>query len=257
MPTQSLHVFLIITVLSVVLPAQKQSTRNTPFTPNQFPLPVKPPADAVVLSDGDTTSLFLSMAGTAPDWPGENGCLISSRGTGRTNHLALQLHFHDAEIHVEFMVDPQGRGNSGLYIHGLYALQIFDSFGTENPVQEDQGALYGFARPPFNAPRKSGEWQVYDIRYLAPRRDRDENIIRQGSITAWLNGQLIHKQTRFGEPRSKYHPFRYGTTPYLQDHHSPTKFRNIWIRPLDQHGYLYAPKQCERENSVDSQTGRP
>ena len=132
MPTQSLHVFLIITVLSVVLPAQEQSTRNTPFTPNQFPLPVKPPADAVVLSDGDTTSLFLSMAGTAPDWPGENGCLISSRGTGRTNHLALQLHFHDAEIHVEFMVDPQGRGNSGLYIHGLYELQIFDSFGKKN-----------------------------------------------------------------------------------------------------------------------------
>ena len=127
----------------------------------------------------------------------------------------------------------------------------------KKPGQEDQGALYGFARPLVNAARKSGEWQVYDIRYLAPRRDRDENIIRQGSITAWLNGQLIHKQTRFGEPRSKYHPFRYGTTPYLQDHHSPTKFRNIWIRPLDQHGYLYAPKQCERENSVDSQTGRP
>ena len=273
MPAQCHSAFLLITVLTAVLPAQEQPAREPPFTPNQSPLPVRPPSDAVVLFDG-TTNLFLSMAGTTADWPIKDGCLISSRGAGRTNHVVSQLHFRDAEIHVEFMVNPQGRGNSGLYIHGHYELQIFDSFGKEKPGQEDQGALYGFARPLVNAARKSGEWQVYDIRYRAPRRNSDGNITTQGSITAWLNGQLIHRQTRFGEPRSRYHPFRYGTTEYLQkiwkqqkatmvgplflqDHHSPTKFRNIWIRPLDRRGYLYVPRQRESPQPVHSRPRLP
>jgi hypothetical protein len=77
-------------------------------------------------------------------------------------------------------------------------------------------------------------------------------------VTAWLNGILVQENTRFEEPRSVYHPFRYGTTDYLkpiavkqkqeqrgpvflQDHESPTKFRNVWIVPLDDKALTYAP----------------
>lgn len=117
---------------------------------------------------------------------------------------------------------------------------------------------YGFAPPLVNASRKPGEWQVYDIRYRAPRRDTTGAIVEEGSVTAWLNGQKVQDNTTFGEPRSKYHPYRYGTTPYLQtiwttqkqtsvgpvflqDHDSPVRFRNIWIRPRDDHAEFYEP----------------
>jgi hypothetical protein len=204
-------------------------------------------------------NLFLGKDGGPINWPIEAGALVSSKGGGNTNHLVSKLHFRDADIHVEFMLPEKGSGNSGIYIHGNYELQIFNSFGKENPGQGDAGGIYGFSKPLVNACRKPGEWQVYDIRYRAPRRDESSQIIDEGSITAWLNGQKVQDNTRFGEPRSKYHPYRYGTTPYLQeiwkqqkqtmtgpvflqDHDSPVRFRNVWLRPLDDQAFMYEPK---------------
>ena len=120
------------------------------------------------------------------------------------------------------------------------------------------GAIYGFHKPLANAARPRDQWQVYDIRYRAPRRDTEGKIVEEGSITAWLNGQKVQDHARVGEPRSKYHPYRYGTTPYLQkiwkqqkqtmigpvflqDHDNPVKFRNVWLRPLDDKTFRYEP----------------
>jgi hypothetical protein len=199
------------------------------------------------------------MDGKEINWPVEDGALVSTRGKRRSNHLVSKLHFRDAEIHVEFKLPQKTSGNSGIYLHGNYELQIYNSFGKETLGMGDMGAIYGFAEPQANACRPPGEWQVYDIQYRAPRRDKSGKIVKKGSITAWLNGQRVQNNTRFGEPRSKYHPYRYGTTPYLQkiwkrqkqtmtgpvflqDHDSPVKFRNIWVRPLDNHAFIYDPE---------------
>lgn len=233
------------------------------FKPEQSKLPAPAPKGAVVLFDGKETNLFLSMAGKEVDWPVEDGALVSTRNGRNTNHVVSRLHFRDADIHVEFMLPDTGTGNSGIYIHGNYEMQIENSFGKKNLEMGDMGAVYGFAKPLVNASRKPGQWQVYDIRYRAPRRDGDGKIVENGSITAWLNGQKVQDGTTFGEPKSVYHPFRYGTTPYLetiwkqqkatsvgpvflQDHGNAVRFRNAWVRPLDEHAFLYEPKG-ERE----------
>jgi hypothetical protein len=221
-------------------------------------LSAPPPEGAIVLFDGAGTNLFLSRDGKESDWPIEDGALVSTRGQVRTNHLVSKLHFRDAELHVEFMLPEQGSGNSGIYLHGNYELQIFNSFGKDEPAMGDTGAIYGFSKPLVNACRKPGQWQVYDIRYQAPRRDESGAIVEDGWVTAHLNGMLVQDRAAFGEPRSTYHPFRYGTTPYLakiweqqqrtgvgpvflQDHDSPVRFRNIWVRPLDERAFLYEP----------------
>ena len=226
------------------------------FAPQQQKLPVPPPKDAIVLFGEDTEPQFLSMAGGEIDWPVEDGALVSTRENRRSNHIVSKWHFRDADIHVEFVVDKKGHGNSGIYIHGNYELQIYDSYGKDKPTQHDEGSIYGFHKPLVNAARPVGEWQVYDIRYRAPRRDAEGKITEEGSITAWLNGKLVQDNARFGEPRSTYHPYRYNSTPYLQeiwkqqlatqvgpvflqDHDSPCKFRNVWIRPLDDKAFLY------------------
>lgn len=229
------------------------------FAPQQETLPVAAPADAIVLFDGQGVQKFVSMSGGEIDWPVEDGTLVSTRGKQRSNHIVSTVHFRDADIHAEFLLPEKGNGNSGLYLHGNYELQIINSHGTGEPTMEDMGALYGFAKPLVNAARPPGVWQVYDVRYRAPRRDAAGNIVEEGTLTAWLNGQKVQDGTRFGEPRSKYHPYRYGVTPYLeaiweqqkktsrgplflQDHDNPTRFRNVWIRPLDDQAGMYVPK---------------
>ena len=103
-----------------------------------------------------------------------------------------------------------------------------------------------------NAARKPRQWQVYDIIYTAPRRDDKGKVVQPGEITALLNGVLVQHKAHFTESISHWNPLVYQTTAYtdkirasilktgrgplfLQDHHgSPVRFRNIWIRPLDE-----------------------
>jgi hypothetical protein len=212
--------------------------------------PGRPPSDAVVLFDGGSTDAFLNVKGTPCQWPVVGGAMVVNDG-----FIVSKLHFRDAQIHVEFAVPKEGKGgwagNSGVYIFGMYEMQILDSY--ENPVEpkEAVGALYGISPPLVNVARKPGQWQIYDIVYIAPRRDAKGKVAQPGSITALLNGVLVQHNARFTESISRWNPLRYMTTPYtdkirnsilttgrgplfLQDHHgSPVRFRNIWIRPLD------------------------
>ncbi len=223
------------------------------FDPVQAPLPVAPPPGAVVLIGGDAATTagmaFTSMAGGAIDWRGEQDELVVVPSGHNTNHLVSKQLFRDADIHVEFMVSPQAKGNSGLYLHGHYEMQIYDSFGVKPVTEQDEGSLYRFAKPIVNAALPAGEWQVYDIRFIAPRRDAAGAIIRPGRVTAWLNGRMVQNGLTFTEPRSPYVPYRRGVTDhlraierrllatgegplFLQDHGSPTRYRNVWIKPL-------------------------
>lgn len=227
------------------------------FKPEQSKLPVPPPKGAIVLLDEKGNHSFLSMAGEKIDWPVEHGVIVSTPKKNQ-NHIVSKLHFKDADIHVEFLLPDKGSGNSGVYIHGNYELQILNSFGKQKVTQEDAGALYGFSPPLENACRKPGQWQVFDIRYRAPRRDGSGKIVKKGTVTAWFNGKKVQDGTQFGEPRSVFHPFRFGTTPYLekirdrqkktmigpvflQDHGNPVKFRNVWILAADEHAFIYEP----------------
>jgi len=219
------------------------------FRPDQSSLPVPAPPNAVILVGSGVEPKFTSMAGGPINWEVEGGTLVATRTKSHANHIVSSVMFEDADIHAEFMISPLAHGNSGLYIHGHYEMQIYDSFGVENFTIQDEGSLYRFAKPLVNAARPAGEWQVYDIRFIAPKRNADGSLKSAGTLRAWLNGQLVQDGVTFTEPRSPYIPYKHGVTDYLrgveqqlkatgkgplflQDHGSPTRFRNVWIRPL-------------------------
>lgn len=225
------------------------------FKPDQSKLPVPPPKGAIALLDENGNHLFVSMAGEKINWQIKDGVAVPTP-KGNKNHIVSKLHFKDADIHVEFMLPEKGPGNSGVYIHGHYEIQILNSFSKEKITQEDAGSLYGFSPPLVNACRKPGEWQVFDIRYRAPRREESGKLVEKGTVSVWFNGTKVQDGTQFGEPKSPFHPFRFGTTPYLekirdlqkktmtgpvflQDHGNPVKFRNVWILPADKHAFMY------------------
>jgi hypothetical protein len=232
---------------------------DTPFQPDQKTLPVAPPPAAKILLDAKGQHGFLSMSGEKIDWPIVDGVATSTSNKKNKTHIVSQLHFKDADIHVEFMLPEKGAGNSGVYIHGNYEIQILNSFGKDKVTQDDAGALYGFAAPAVNACRKPGEWQVFDIRYRAPRRDVGGGIVDNGRVTVWFNQKKVLENVQFGEPKSTFHPFRFGNTPYLnvirdqqkktmtgpvflQDHGNPVQFRNVWVVPADEQAFLYEPR---------------
>jgi len=225
------------------------------FHPLQTRLPVPAPAGATVVVPERveaTTDLgtLVGMGGGAIDWTVADGALVVHTTAKHANHVLTKQVFRDADIHAEFMTSPAAKGNSGLYLHGHYEMQIYDSFGVQPPTEQDEGSLYRFNRPMVNASLPTGQWQVYDVRFIAPRRDGSGAIVKPGRVTAWLNGRMVQNDLRFTEPRSPYTPYRHGATDFLagvqrrllatgegplflQDHGSPTRFRNVWIKRLD------------------------
>lgn len=220
-----------------------------------------PPSDAVVIFDGSHTRHLVKCDGTPCDWKMENKELLVP-GTQRENRgVWTTYHFRDAQIHVEFLQPREDRhhGNSGLYLHGICELQIYAAKEKVETPQITIGSIYGIAPPLVNAGMNAGEWQTYDLLFTAPRRDKTGKVVKPGKITALLNGVLVQYDTEFSEPRSKYAPMTYKVSPYtakvnkqirlketgplyLQDHASRVRFRNVWIRPLDDQAGWFDPK---------------
>lgn len=214
----------------------------------------KPPSDAIVLFDGKSTDAFLGVDGKPCTWPVEDGILTVGKG-----FIVSKYHFRDAQVHAEFSVPTRAAGNSGLYFHGQYEMQISNTAGSTEPSKEVIGSLYRFELPLVNAGRPANQWQSYDVIFRAPRY-KDGKISEPGTVTALLNGVLVQNHTSFTEPRSPYTPYVYQATPYtrkilesikatdagplyLQDHQSPVRYRMVWVRPLDDKAHTFEPKE--------------
>jgi hypothetical protein len=159
-----------------------------------------------------------------------------------TGSIRTKEQFGDFQLHLEWATptqitdSSQGRGNSGVIIHGRYELQVLDSYNNPTYADGHAGALYGQWPPLVNASRKPGEWQTYDIVFEAPRWEQDK-LVKPANVTVFHNGVVLHHRKEFiGEVRHK-EVARYGRPVtqgpiQLQDHHNPMRFRNVWIRPL-------------------------
>ena len=122
---------------------------------------------------------------------------------------------------------------SGVYIHGCYELQVLDSFGKEEPQNDDCGGIYQNYKPRVNACKPALEWQTYDIIFRAPRFENG-NMTEAARATILQNGTVIHNNLilhRATPGGVTEHTVAEGPL-MLQDHGNPVKFRNIWIETL-------------------------
>ena len=116
------------------------------------------------------------------------------------NHdcLVSEFEFSDAFLHLEFKIPDmpdatgQSKGNSGVYLHGCYEVQVLDSYGLGIPASNDCGAVYEMYPPLFNACKPAEEWQSYDIILRAPRYDEGGSVTEDGRLTLLQNGISIH-----------------------------------------------------------------
>jgi hypothetical protein len=163
--------------------------------------------------------------------------------TGRTTNLVSEQKFGDIELYVEFMLAKGS--NSGVYLHGLYEVQVFDSFGSSMPMtSSDGGGIYhrwidnkgvGGSAPALNASRRPGEWQSYQIWFRAPRFDASGKKTENAKFIRVLhNGLLVQQNVDCeGGTRAAMNIPEAATNPImLQGDHGPVAFRNIYYRPL-------------------------
>lgn len=200
--------------------------------------PGPPPADAIVLFDGNDLSKWANDKGGVAKWEVKDG-VATVNGTG---YIHTRQEFGDCQLHIEWATpaevkgDGQGRGNSGVFLQSRYEIQVLDSYINKTYFDGQAGAVYKQYPPLVNVCRKPGEWQTYDIIYHAPRFDADGKLTKPGDVTVLQNGVLVQDHvelkgdTMQATPTYKTHPLKQPLA--LQDHGNPVHYRNIWIREL-------------------------
>jgi hypothetical protein len=203
---------------------------------------VPAPSDAVVLFDGKDLSAWKSSSEGEAKWIVADGVFTVKKGTG---DIETKKHFQDFQLHLEWKVpvsitgEGQARGNSGVYIHGFYEVQVLDNYENKTYANGQAGSIYKQTPPLVNAMKEPGKWNVYDIIFKAPTFKMDGTYRSCPFVTVIHNGVIVQNNTRINGS-TEYIGFplvkKLGEGPILlQDHGDPSEaisFRNIWIREL-------------------------
>ena len=202
------------------------------------------PSDAIILFNGKDLSAWESARdGSAAGWNVHDGVMTVNKKAG---DIRTKETFGSFQLHIEWCIPPmddsfksQSRGNSGVYLQGMYEIQVLDNYRNETYVNGQAGSIYKQTPPLVNAMRAPGEWNVYDIIYTAPVFKEDGTYLYRPRVTVIHNGVLVQNNTEIlgtteyiGFPKVNKH----GDGPILlQSHGDPSpaiSFRNIWIRNL-------------------------
>lgn len=164
-----------------------KSSKAEPFTGRRIAdLPPAPDLTKVVfaapiqLLTGDLNTTWQLVEKDALNgWSLQDGVLMNRLPEGnhpRLGNLRTKAVFEDFRLTTEVRTQPGS--NSGIYLRGIYEIQIADSYG--KPVDShNMGALYSRLTPATAAEKPVGEWQTLEITLV----DRH--------VTVVLNGQRI------------------------------------------------------------------
>jgi hypothetical protein len=134
-------------------------------------------------------------------------------------NLRTEQEFEDFNLKLEVNV-PEG-SNSGVYLRGMYEIQVVDSYGKELD-SHNMGGLYSRVAPTVAAEKRGGEWQTMDITLC----DRHVTVI--------LNGKkIIDNQPAYGPTGGAMIADVFKPGPiYLQGDHGKVSYRNMVLTPI-------------------------
>jgi hypothetical protein len=245
--------FSLLAVCTISAPLFSQDHRNVVENPSKpdvteywdpevrLVTPGSIPSDAIVLFDGKTLDNWETVKDGSPaKWKVEDGKMTVVKGAG---NISTKQKFTDYQLHIEWQspiegdnLKSQGKGNSGIFMQGMYEVQVLNSYQNRSYRNGQAGSIYKQSAPLVNATSKMGEWNVYDIIYTAPKFTINGGIDSPAFVTVIHNGIVVQNHTKIqgtteyiGQPKNPVH----GPGPIsLQDHGNPVSFRNIWIREM-------------------------
>lgn len=206
-------------------------------------VPTDIPEGAKILFDGSNLDSWTNGKGEAAGWTlNGDGTMTVDKSKG---DIVTKDEFGSFQLHIEWCVpediegSSQARGNSGVFMHGLYEVQVLDNYANETYIDGMAASIYKQSVPSANPCRKPGEWNVYDISFTAPVPATDTEPAVRPRITVVFNGVRVQDDFEIrgtteyiGLPREEWP----GHGPIsLQSHGDPSKpisFRNIWIKEM-------------------------
>lgn len=134
-------------------------------------------------------------------------------------NLRTKKEFEDFKLTLE--VNIPAHSNSGVYLRGMYEIQVLDSYGKELD-SHNMGGLYSRITPSEAAEKPAGEWQTMEM------------ILCERHVTVILNGKtIIDNQPAFGPTGGAMIADVFKPGPiYLQGDHGKVSYRNIVLTPI-------------------------
>lgn len=221
-------------VLTRLIPREDgEGIRREEFTGKR--MPATPPApDLSRVKYGEPQSLFngkdlsgwrLTDPNQVSGWSAEDGILINRpvQEEGKPHkaygNLRTDREFEDFNLTLETRLSP--KGNSGIYLRGIYEVQVADTFG-HGLDSHNMGGVYSRITPTEAAEKPAGEWQTMDITLV------------NRHVTVILNGKkIIDNQPLLGCTGGALWSDVLRPGPlYLQGDHTGVEYRNIVLRPV-------------------------
>lgn len=200
------------------------------FTGKRIPaIPAKPDLAKVkfgapiqLFNGKDLTGWCLIKPESDNGWSVKDGVLQNRVEKTKDKHfgnLRTDAEFEDFNLKLE--VSTLEGSNSGIYLRGIYEVQVMESFG--KPLDSHHmGALYSRITPSVNAENPIGEWQTMDITLV----DRHLTVI--------LNGKtIIDNQPVLGCTGGALTSDEFKPGPiFLQGDHTDVNYRNMVLTPV-------------------------
>ena len=217
----------------VFIPNRTGQFSYTEFTGRRIPpLPPAPDlsgikySEPVILFNGkDLTGWTLTNTNQANGFKVENGVLandpVQETGKPRVSYGNLRTvdEFEDFNLKIEVNI-PRG-SNSGIYLRGIYEVQVLDSY--EKPLDShNMGGIYSRITPSLSAEKPAGEWQSLDITLC----ERHVTVILNGKMI--IDNQPLHGVTGGALTADEFLP----GPIYLQGDHGKVSYQNLVLRPI-------------------------
>jgi hypothetical protein len=173
----------------------------------------------------DLTGWRLTDSHADNGWGVKDGLLVNdvkqAEGKPRKHYgnLRTDREFEDFNLTLETRLAKGG--NSGVYLRGIYEVQVADTYG--RPLDpHNMGGIYSRIKPTVAAEKPAGEWQTMDITFVARHVTvvlNGTKIIDNQPVPGCTGGALWSDVTRPG-------PI------YLQGDHTGIEYRNVVLKPV-------------------------
>ncbi|HEY5914191.1 MAG TPA: DUF1080 domain-containing protein [Verrucomicrobiae bacterium] len=212
-----------------------QGEEKSEFAGKRQP-PMPPAPDLAQVKYGQPIRLFngtdlsgwkLTDPNAVNGWSVRNGLLVNNpaqeEGKPHKNYgnLRTDAEFGDFNLRLEVRVS-KGQ-NSGIYLRGIYEVQVADTYG-RGLDPHNMGGVYSRITPTVSAERAPGEWQTMDVTLVARH------------VTVALNGQRIidNQPVRGCTGGALWSDVMRPGPIYFQGDHTGIEYRNIMLRPVVQ-----------------------